>query len=76
MNDPALTDVITFDHGEILVCPLVAKQEATAHGHTFEEEVLFYAIHGLLHLLGWDDKTPVQRKRMHREQSRILKCVR
>jgi probable rRNA maturation factor len=72
MNDPELTDVITFHHGEILVCPYVAQEEASPHGHTLEEELLFYILHGLLHLLGWADTTPAQRRQMHREQTRLL----
>ena len=75
LDDPSLTDVITFHHGEILICPQVAHLEAPRHGHTYEQELLFYALHGLLHLLGWNDQTTAQRQRMHREQSRILQII-
>lgn len=73
MGDPTVTDVITFHHGEILICPAVAQAEAALHGHSYEQELLFYMIHGLLHLLGWDDRTTAQRRAMHRAQSRLLK---
>jgi len=75
MNDASLTDVITFHHGEILICPKVALQQAKAHGHSYEQELLFYALHGLLHLLGWNDHSTADRNKMHREQSRIMRVL-
>ncbi len=75
LADPTLTDVITFHHGEILVCPLVARQEAAKYGHSYQRELLFYALHGLLHLLGWDDETVTGRRKMHQTQSKILRLI-
>jgi len=75
LDDPSPTDVITFDHGEILVCPAVAREQGKAYRRTLEEEVLLYGIHGLLHLLGWSDLTPVKRASMAREQERIWRRV-
>jgi probable rRNA maturation factor len=72
MDDPTPTDVITFHHGEILVSSDTAMREAPAHGHTHEEELLLYIVHGLLHLNGYDDLTPSARDRMHRRQDEIL----
>jgi probable rRNA maturation factor len=73
MDDPTPTDVITFHHGEILVSSETAMREACAHGHTHEEELLLYIVHGLLHLNGYDDLTPSARDRMHRRQDEILR---
>lgn len=73
------TDVITFPfspesseclQGEILVGVEVAQREARARGHSLEEEVSLYLIHGLLHLCGHDDLRPVARKKM-RERERF-----
>ena len=75
MDDPTPTDVITFHHGEILVSSDTARREATAHGHTHEEELLLYIVHGLLHLNGYDDVTPPARDRMHRRQEEILQML-
>lgn len=72
MADPTPTDVMTFHHGEILVSADTAMREAPAHGHTHEEELLLYIVHGLLHLNGYDDMTPPARDRMHRRQDEIL----
>ncbi len=75
LDDPSPTDVITFDHGEILVCPAVAREQGQAYRRSVEEEVLLYGIHGLLHLLGWSDLTPVKQASMAREQERIWRRV-
>lgn len=76
LDDPAPTDVITFDHGEILVCPAVAERQRKAEGLTLEDEVLTYILHGLLHLSGLDDHQERDFRRMRREQQRLLDRVR
>lgn len=68
------TDVITFPYGEILISAETAAREAAARGYSVERELTLYAIHGLLHLHGFDDKTPAAAVRMHRRQDEILKA--
>jgi probable rRNA maturation factor len=75
LGAPAETDVITFPYGEILICPAVACAQAPDHGLDLEQEVLLYALHGLLHLAGYDDTTPAAAKQMARVQARLLKQV-
>ena len=75
LDDPTETDVITFPYGEILVCPAVARAQAPGYGLGIENEVLLYALHGLLHLAGYDDTTPALAKQMERAQARLLKRV-
>jgi probable rRNA maturation factor len=75
LGDRTETDVITFPYGEILVCPAVARDQAVGHGLSVEHEVLLYALHGLLHLSGHDDITPVLAKKMARAQMRLLRQV-
>ena len=36
------------------------------------DELLLYALHGILHLCGYDDRTPADYRRMHRLEDRIL----
>jgi len=73
LGDPTETDVITFPYGEILVCPAVAKDRAASFGLEVEQEVLLYALHGLLHLAGYDDKTPKLAKKMATAQTWLLR---
>lgn len=75
LDDPTPTDVITFPYGEILVCPAVACEQAPDYGLDVESEVLLYALHGLLHLAGYDDTTPAAAKKMAEAQMRLLKRV-
>jgi probable rRNA maturation factor len=73
LGDPTETDVITFPYGEILVCPAVAQDHAAECGLEAEQEVLLYALHGLLHLAGYDDTTSALANEMSQAQSRLLK---
>lgn len=75
MDDPTPTDVITFQHGEILVSVETATRCAAEHGHAPEREALLYVIHGLLHLNGHDDLSEPARGTMHAAQERILATV-
>ena len=75
LGDSSETDVITFPYGEILVCPAVARDRAAEYGHDAEQEVLLYALHGLLHLAGYDDATPELAKEMAKVQARLLKQI-
>jgi len=71
MDIPGATDVITFEHGEIIVSTETARRCAKERGHSTEEEIALYIIHGLLHLNGHLDATPVERQVMHDVQNRV-----
>ncbi len=75
LDDATETDVITFPYGEILVCPAVARDQAPSYGAALENEILLYALHGLLHLAGYDDTTPAAARAMYRAQSKLLRQV-
>jgi len=69
---PAPTDVITFDHGEILLGTETIARQAAAHAEPFGRELLRCFIHGLLHLAGHRDDTPDARAQMARAQEQIV----
>ena len=71
MAIPGATDVITFDHGEIVVSAETALVCAKEHRHSVEHELALYIIHGLLHLNGFDDTIPAAKKKMFRVQDRV-----
>ena len=75
LEDPAPTDVITFEHGEILIGVPIAAANAKKFSHPADHEVALCAIHGLLHLLGYDDLTEKERLIMHARQEEILKAA-
>ena len=82
MNLSGPTDVLTFplDHdadgnvtaGEVVVCVPEARRQAKARGIAVEWELLLYALHGMLHLCGHDDRTDASFRAMHRTEDRIL----
>jgi probable rRNA maturation factor len=72
MNDPSPTDVITFQHGEIVISVETAKRQARQFGTTLDHELRLYIVHGLLHLHGFDDKTGAGAAEMKRVQERIV----
>jgi probable rRNA maturation factor len=71
MGIPGATDVITFQHGEIIVSLDTAARVAAGLGRSTADEVLLYCIHGLLHLYGYDDTTPSARAAMHARQDEL-----
>ncbi len=68
MGISGATDVITFEHGDVVVSADTAQREADARGHRVEAELGLYIVHGLLHLNGFDDLSPGPRTEMHRVQ--------
>jgi probable rRNA maturation factor len=73
------TDVITFSYsqkplaGEIVISAEVAREQAQEFATHWREELARYMAHGLLHLLGFDDKKAAPRRRMKREEDRCVK---
>jgi rRNA maturation RNase YbeY len=83
MNIPGPTDVLTFelDHddngrvvaGEVVVCVPFALQEAKRTSVPVRKELLLYALHGMLHLCGFDDRNEADFAQMHQREDDILK---
>ena len=82
------TDVITFDHsdpssqtpdpspqihGEIFICVDEAVLQARQFSTSWQSEVIRYLVHGVLHLLGFDDSSAGARRKMKREENRRLR---
>jgi len=78
-----VTDVIAFNYaenssgaalyGEIFVCVDEARLQAKRFGASWQEELVRYIVHGILHLLGYDDHRKADRLRMKREENRLVK---
>jgi probable rRNA maturation factor len=73
------TDVLAFPSdergflGDIVIAAGVAKRQAKEHGHSLKIEVQTLALHGLLHLLGYDHET--DDGRMARAEARLRKTA-
>ena len=75
MNIPGATDVITFEHGEIVISAATAARHARDHAEALEHELGLYVIHGLLHLNGHDDLAEPAASHMKQTQSALLRRV-
>jgi probable rRNA maturation factor len=85
-NDPTPTDVLTYevDHdprgsvteGQVVVCVPEARRRVRNSGTiAVRNEILLYALHGILHLCGLDDQSDSEFARMHALEDRILKKI-
>jgi rRNA maturation RNase YbeY len=59
-------------HGEIFVCLDEARIQARRFRTTWQAELARYVVHGVLHLLGYDDRRAPDRRKMKREENRLL----
>ena len=73
LRHQGVTDVIAFDyarsadaaiHGEIYVCLPEACAQARRFRTTWQSELVRYIVHAVLHLVGYDDRTPAKRRVM------------
>jgi len=86
-GDASTTDVLTFDLSEgqaaatrqldvdIYTCFDEAVRQGAARGHAPERELLLYAIHGVLHCLGFDDHSDDQYAAMHAKEDELLAAI-
>jgi probable rRNA maturation factor len=72
LNQSGPTDVITFQHGEIVISVDTARRHAHTFGNSLAREVRLYIVHGLLHLHGFDDRSEAGSQKMEAAQEKIL----
>ena len=75
LNQSGPTDVITFQHGEILIGAETARRHARTFGNSLAREVRLYIVHGFLHLHGFDDRSEAHALKMKAAQEKILAAV-
>ena len=80
LNHDYYTDIITFDYceGELVSGDLVisfdrVKENAKNEGVQFQKELRRVIIHGVLHLLGFKDKTDLEAQEMRAQEDKALK---
>ncbi|TPE45551.1 rRNA maturation RNase YbeY [Pontibacter mangrovi] len=80
LDHDTLTDIITFNNadfdgiieGDIFISVDRVRDNAQDHGTDFEDELHRVIIHGVLHLLGFNDKTEEEETLMHKEEDSSL----
>ncbi|HHW01549.1 MAG TPA: rRNA maturation RNase YbeY [Thermoanaerobacterales bacterium] len=60
--------------GDIVISVERARDQAKEYGHSFERELGYLAVHGILHLLGYDHEKEDDKKIMRRKEEEILKA--
>jgi len=85
MNIAGTTDVLTFDlsentkspvEGDVYICLDQARRQAEYYRVPLYLEIARLAVHGVLHLAGWEDRTDVEKRRMRSLEDRTLEVVR
>ena len=61
--------------GDVVISVETAKKEAKKRKKDFQDELDLYFVHGILHLLGYDDEKPHARKKMKLKEQEILKLL-
>lgn len=80
LRHKTFTDIITFDNseekglieGDIYISIDRVKENATSLGNPFRAELNRVIIHGVLHLLGYKDKSPAHKKEMRKKEDAYL----
>lgn len=79
LKHKTLTDIITFDYsesdqvdGEIYISIERVKENASKFGKSFDEELRRVMIHGVLHILGFEDKSQAQKLTMRKKEEACL----
>lgn len=82
LHHDTLTDIITFDYnqdhiifGEIYISLDRVSENANNHKVSFETELHRILIHGLLHLLSYKDKDPMDKKLMTEKEDYYLSLL-
>ena len=83
LNHETLTDIISFDtsvdpkviSGEIFISINRVKENAIKQKQSFENEFSRVLVHGVLHLIGYDDKTTEQKLKMRAKEDYCLNLL-
>lgn len=77
------TDVLSFpappnphlEHGDIAISVPYASRQGQVRGVDLKTEICYLAIHGALHLIGFDDEIEADRRIMHSEMNRAIEAI-
>ena len=68
-------DILDFEDdllGDIIISVERARAQAEEYGHSFERELVYLAVHGTLHLLGYDHMEEKDKEVMRRQEEAVM----
>ena len=82
LNHNTLTDIITFNYckkntisSDIMISIERVKENSTIFGSSFSNELHRVMIHGILHLIGYNDKTKEEKREMEKKENYYLSII-
>jgi rRNA maturation RNase YbeY len=80
LNHDYFTDVISFNYsdndnisGEIYISEDTVRQNSAEYNVNFDNEMLRVMLHGILHLVGYDDKTEAEKQKMRQHEDKWMR---
>ena len=61
--------------GDIYISTQTAQRNALIHKQSLNNEIKLLIVHGILHLLGYEDSTKKEKETMQKEEKRILSKI-
>ena len=58
--------------GSVAVCHARAKEQAEEYGHSYERELHYLTVHGIMHCLGYDHMTDEEKSEMREKEEAVL----
>lgn len=58
--------------GSIAICTARAKEQAEEYGHSYEREIYYLAVHGILHCLGYDHEEEKDKEEMRAREEEVM----
>ncbi|AFM42866.1 metalloprotein, YbeY/UPF0054 family [Desulfosporosinus acidiphilus SJ4] len=58
--------------GDIVISVERAREQAIEYGHSFEREIVYLAVHGILHLLGYDHEDIQEKETMRAKEEEVM----
>ncbi|MDE7373095.1 MAG: rRNA maturation RNase YbeY [Clostridia bacterium] len=61
--------------GSIVICTARAREQAEEYGHSYERELYYLAVHGVLHCLGYDHETEEEKSEMRAREEEVMRTL-
>lgn len=61
--------------GDIIISVERAREQAEEYGHSFEREIVYLAVHGTLHLLGYDHEEENEKLEMRAKEEGVMAAL-